>query len=135
MTSWGELAREAIECDRHGLLNPDGPARVPFVTSLLASPPGPTIAVTDWVRAVPDLIRPWLPGDFIALGTDGWGVSDTRGAARRHFLVDAESTVVQVLRSLGRSDEAAARLAAEAFTRYRIDDPMAADAGSTGGDA
>jgi len=135
VTSWGELAREAIECDRWNLLNPGSQPRVPFVSTLLTSPPGPTVAVSDWMRAVPDLIRPWVPGDYIALGTDGWGVSDTRGAARRHFLVDAESTAVQVLESLAARGEMPRERVREAFERYRIDDPAAADAGSLAGDA
>jgi hypothetical protein len=61
------------------------------VTQRLAETDGPVVAVSDYLRAVQDQIRPFVPGDFMSLGTDGWGLSDTRGALRRHFLVDAEA--------------------------------------------
>ena len=58
------------------------------------------MAVSDWMRAVPDLVRQWVPATFTTLGTDGFGLSDTRPAARRHFAVDAESITVAVLETL-----------------------------------
>ena len=107
--------------------------QVPWVTSALADQPGPVIAVSDYMRAVQDQIREWVPTDFASLGTDGWGLSDTRGALRRHFLVDAESLTVQALLSLARRGEIARERVAEALARYRLDDPTAADAGNTDG--
>ncbi|MGH3933885.1 MAG: transketolase-like TK C-terminal-containing protein, partial [Pseudonocardiaceae bacterium] len=125
-TSWTELRREAIEVDRHNLLHPEVEPRVPHVTWALQGATGPLVAVSDWMRAVPDLIRPWVTTDLITLGTDGFGFSDTRPAARRHFLVDAESITVAALAALARCGEIKQSMVAEASRRYRIDDPQAA---------
>ncbi|HEY8372314.1 MAG TPA: pyruvate dehydrogenase (acetyl-transferring), homodimeric type [Pseudonocardiaceae bacterium] len=125
-TSWGELRREAVECERYNLLHPEAEPRVPYVTQVLGDQPGPVVAVSDWMRAVPDLIRPYVPKDMITLGTDGFGFSDTRPAARRHFLVDAESITVAALSALARQGEVERSTVAEAARRYRIDDVQAA---------
>ncbi|MDQ3403116.1 MAG: pyruvate dehydrogenase (acetyl-transferring), homodimeric type [Actinomycetota bacterium] len=125
-TSWAELRREAVEMDRHNLLHPEADPRVPYVTSVLADAPGPVVAVSDWMRAVPDLIRPWVPTDMTTLGTDGFGLSDTRPATRRHFLVDAESITVGTLAALARRGEVERSTVIEAARKYRIDDVMAA---------
>ncbi|WP_116040616.1 pyruvate dehydrogenase (acetyl-transferring), homodimeric type [Amycolatopsis palatopharyngis] len=125
-TSWTELRREAVDVDRDNLLYPGDTPRVPYVTSALQDVQGPIVAVSDWMRAVPDLIRPWVPTDMLTLGTDGFGFSDTRPAARRHFLVDAESITVGVLTALARRGEIEQSKAAEAARKYRIDDVSAA---------
>jgi len=135
VTSWVKLHREGVEADRLALLNPGESKRVPFVTEKLAGAAGPVIAVSDWMRAVPQLIAPYVPQGLTALGTDGWGVSDTRGALRRHFLVDAEAITVQTLACLAARGEIDADLVAKAFREYRLDDPTAADVGSTAGDS
>ncbi|GAA2600533.1 pyruvate dehydrogenase (acetyl-transferring), homodimeric type [Streptomyces axinellae] len=95
--SWTELRREAMDCDAAALR---GEARVPYVTRALEGAPGPVLAVSDWMRAVPDQISQWVEQDWSSLGTDGFGLSDTREAARRHFGVDAESVVVAALSRL-----------------------------------
>ncbi|MBV8992513.1 MAG: pyruvate dehydrogenase (acetyl-transferring), homodimeric type, partial [Pseudonocardiales bacterium] len=125
-TSWTELRRDGVECDRHNLVHPDAEPRVPYVTAALADSAGPVVAASDWMRAVPDLIRPWVPSDFSCLGTDGFGISDTRPAARRHFAVDAESITVAVLAALARRGDVDHGQVQEAAARYRIDDPQAA---------
>jgi pyruvate dehydrogenase E1 component len=125
-TSWTELRREAIEVDRHNLLHPEAEPRVPHVTQMLSDAAGPLVAVSDWMRAVPDLIRPWVPAEFVTLGTDGFGFSDTRPAARRHFLVDAESITVAALAALARRNELDPSTVAQAARHYRIDDPQSA---------
>ncbi|HXT44810.1 MAG TPA: pyruvate dehydrogenase (acetyl-transferring), homodimeric type [Pseudonocardiaceae bacterium] len=125
-TSWTELRREAVEVDRHNLLHPSAEPRVPHVTRVLQDAAGPLIAVSDWMRAVPDLIRPWVPVELVTLGTDGFGFSDTRPAARRHFLVDAESITVAALAALARRGEVDHSVVTEAAHHYRIDDPQAA---------
>ena len=102
-TSWAELRRDAVEIDRHNFLHPEAEPRKPYVTTALEGAGGPVVAVSDWMRAVPDLIRPWVPTEMLTLGTDGFGFSDTRPAARRHFLVDTESIVVGVLAALART--------------------------------
>jgi pyruvate dehydrogenase E1 component len=126
VTSWTELRRDGVECDRHNLVHPDAEHRVPYVAAALADSAGPVVATSDWMRAVPDLIRPWVPSDFSCLGTDGFGISDTRPAARRHFAVDAESITVAVLAALARRGDVSHRQVGEAAARYRIGDPQAA---------
>ncbi|HWD03120.1 MAG TPA: pyruvate dehydrogenase (acetyl-transferring), homodimeric type [Amycolatopsis sp.] len=125
-TSWTELRREAVEIDHDNLLHPDDTPRVPYVTQALSGAAGPVVAVSDWMRAVPDLIRPWVPTDMLTLGADGFGFSDTRPAARRKFLVDAESIVVGTLTALAKRGEVDQAKVGEAVRRYRLDDVSAA---------
>lgn len=135
VTSWGELNRDAIDAEKEALRHPENEPRVPYLTQKLTGSEGPFVAVTDYQVAVPDLISRWVPGDYTSLGTDGFGHSDTRGALRRHFNIDAESTVVAVLRRLAAAGEVKPEKAAEAAKRYQITDPTAADAGEAGGDS
>ncbi|HJQ42065.1 MAG TPA: pyruvate dehydrogenase (acetyl-transferring), homodimeric type, partial [Jatrophihabitantaceae bacterium] len=135
VTSWNELRRDAVECEEHNLLNPSDEPRVPFVTSSLAGAAGPVVAVSDYMRAVPDQIARWVPGDYTSLGTDGFGFADTRGAARRFFHVDAESIVVAVLQQLARRGEIKPESVADAITRYQLLDVNAAGHGTIGGDS
>ncbi|WP_082518590.1 MULTISPECIES: pyruvate dehydrogenase (acetyl-transferring), homodimeric type [unclassified Rhodococcus (in: high G+C Gram-positive bacteria)] len=126
VTSWGELRRDGVAAETEALRNPGDEPRVPYVTTKLQNAEGPFVAASDWMRAVPDQIRQWVPGSYTTLGTDGFGFSDTRTAARRHFNVDAESIVVAVLSALGRSGEVDKDKAVEAAERYQIDDVLAA---------
>ncbi len=116
-TSWNELHRDAIGCEEHNLLHPDEPAQVPFVTQALRDS-GPVVAVSDFQRAVPDLISRWVPTDWTSLGTDGYGRSDTRAALRRWFRVDAPSITIAALESLARRGEIPAETVKEAIDRY-----------------
>ncbi|EFV12041.2 pyruvate dehydrogenase E1 component [Segniliparus rugosus ATCC BAA-974] len=125
VTSWGQLARDGELSDQSALRHPDQPRRAPHVTSALKSAVGPVVAVSDWARAVPNLIRPWVPHRFTALGADGFGFSDTRKAARRVFNIDAESIVVAVLLSLAEDGNLDRSVAAQAAERYHIDDVLA----------
>jgi len=133
VTSWNELRREGLEVDRFNLLNPSGEHRESFVTQKLKNADGPVVAVSDFMRAVQDQIRDYVPTDFVSLGTDGWGMSDTRGALRRHFLVDAQSIAVQTLAMLAKRGEFDAKRVQEAIDRYQLNDPKAAVAGNTEG--
>lgn len=135
VTSWTELRRDAVECEEHNLLNPGGEQRVPYIQQKLADADGPKVAVSDWMRAVPDLISRWVPGDYTSLGTDGFGMSDTRHALRRHFHVDAESVAVATLRQLALRGAVPANVPAEAAKKYALDDVNAAPVGETGGDS
>jgi pyruvate dehydrogenase E1 component len=135
VTSWGELRRDGLQCDEHNLMNPDGEARQPYVTRKLDGAQGPFVAVSDYMRAVQDQILPWVPGDFSSLGTDGFGLSDTRSALRRHFKVDAWCIVAKTLAELARRGEVKAETAREAIDRYRIWDVTAPPAGQTEGGA
>jgi pyruvate dehydrogenase E1 component len=104
VTSWTQLRREALEVDDWNRAHADRLAKVPYVTARLRGRPGPVIAVSDWMRAVPDQIAPYVEAAWYSLGTDGFGLSDTRSALRRHFDVDAPSIVVRVLQSLARQE-------------------------------
>jgi pyruvate dehydrogenase E1 component len=124
-TSWTELRRDALACDEHNRLHPDDEHRTAYVTQMLDGAPGPVVAVSDWMRAVPDQIAPWVPGDWASLGTDGFGRSDTRPALRRYFHVDAESTTLAVLTELARRGEIKQEVLAKAIDRYRLLDDAA----------
>ncbi len=133
-TSWTELRRDAVTCEEWNLMHSDAEPHVPYVTRALPETDVPVIAVSDFMRAVPDLISRWVPGPYTSLGTDGFGMSDTRHALRRHFHVDAETIVVATLRQLALTGAVEPRLAAEAAKTYAIDDVTAAPVGETGGD-
>jgi len=120
-TSWTELRREALACESWNLLHPASEPRVPYVTSSLSGASGPVVAVSDWIKAVPDQIARWVPGTYTSLGTDGFGFSDTRPAARRFFHVDAESITLAVLWELARAGSVDASFPAQAIERYRLD--------------
>ncbi|WP_406298651.1 pyruvate dehydrogenase (acetyl-transferring), homodimeric type [Embleya sp. NBC_00888] len=134
-TSWNELRRDAVAAEEHNLLHPEAEPHIPYVTRVLDGRPGPVVAVSDWMRAVPDQISRWVPADFASLGTDGFGFADTRGAARRFFHVDTESVVVGVLSELARRGEIEPGVVADAIKRYELLDVKAAGVGTVGGDA
>jgi pyruvate dehydrogenase E1 component len=98
--SFSELRREALEVERWNRLHPGETAKVPYVTQALSKAVGPFIAATDYMRAWPDMIRQWVPGRFVTLGTDGFGRSDARAALRKHFEVDAKNIVYASLQAL-----------------------------------
>jgi pyruvate dehydrogenase E1 component len=135
VTSWTELRRDGLRCDEQAFGRPTDAGPVPFVTQRLAGAPGPVVAVSDYMRQVPDQIRQWVPQEFASLGTDGFGFSDTRPAARRFFLVDGPSIVAKVLQQLAGRGEVAADAPAQAVERYRLHDVTAGTTGSSGGDA
>jgi pyruvate dehydrogenase E1 component len=126
VTSWTELRRDALACESHNLLNPGAPRQTPYVTTALADSAGPVVAVSDWMRAVPDQISRWVPSSssYTSLGTDGFGFSDTRPAARRFFHVDAESITLAVLAELARSGAVDPSLPAQAIAKYKLDLPV-----------
>ena len=98
--SFSELRREALEIERWNRLHPGEPAKKPYVAQALSKAAGPFIAATDYMRAWPDMIRQWVPGRFVTLGTDGFGRSDGRAALRKHFEVDAKNIVYASLQAL-----------------------------------
>ncbi|MFG3493761.1 pyruvate dehydrogenase (acetyl-transferring), homodimeric type [Streptomyces sp. NPDC047928] len=116
-TSWTELRRDALEADA-ALLR--GEERVPYVRQALADAQGPVLAVSDYMRQVPDQIAQWVEQDYSSLGADGFGLSDTREAARRHFGVDAPSIVVAALAQLARRGEVPASAVKDARERYGL---------------
>jgi pyruvate dehydrogenase E1 component len=121
-TSWTELRRDGLSCEEWNLLHPDEAARVPYVAQQFGGEQQlPVVAVSDWIRAVPDQIARWVQAPFTSLGTDGWGFSDTRPAARRFFHVDGESITLAVLAQLVRQGELKHEVLTEAITKYRLD--------------
>ena len=100
VTSFSELRREALECERWNMLHAGKPPRTPYVRECFAEVKGPCIAATDYMRAVADQIREWMPGRYVTLGTDGYGRSDSRAALRRHFEVDRNYITVATLKAL-----------------------------------
>ena len=132
VTSWNELRRDGLAVDRHNLLNPDNKQSA-YITQKLKGYEGPVIAVSDFMRAVQDQIAPWVSQPFYSLGTDGFGLSDTRGALRRHFKVDGPSIAVAALAQLAELGEIKSKLVKEAIEKYQINDVKAADPGNTEG--
>jgi len=101
VTSFTELRRDGLECERWNREHPDAPRRC-WVELCLADAGGPVIAASDYVRAVADLIRGWVPGNYVTLGTDGFGRSDTRAALRSYFGVDAQNIARAAQRAAAR---------------------------------
>ncbi|HUY86963.1 MAG TPA: pyruvate dehydrogenase (acetyl-transferring), homodimeric type, partial [Acidimicrobiales bacterium] len=121
-TSYKSLRDEALASERWNRLHPGSTARVPYVTKALSHSQGPVVAVTDYMKIVPDQISRWVPNpSFTPLGTDGFGRSDTREALRRHFEIDAEHIVVAALASLAERGEIKLETVAAAIARYGID--------------
>ncbi|MDN5910618.1 MAG: pyruvate dehydrogenase (acetyl-transferring), homodimeric type, partial [Brevibacterium sp.] len=133
VTSWTELRRDGLNSEDDRLLTPDGEARVPYVTQKMAEVEGPVVATSDFMRAVPDQIRQYVPSHFTSLGTDGYAISDTRPAARRYYHVDGPSVVTQALISLADTGAISIDKAAEAARKYQLDDVNAGTTGSTEG--
>jgi pyruvate dehydrogenase E1 component len=120
VTSFTELRRDGIECDRWNLLYPGAPPRKPFVTAQLEAQRGPVVATTDFIRAYPDQIRAWVPRRYAVLGTDGFGRSDTRAALREFFGVDARFITVAALSGLAKEGVLAANVVAAAVEKYGL---------------
>ena len=120
VTSWNELRRDALACEKQQLVHPDAASPTPWVTQQLQGSTGPVLAVSDWMRSVPDQINRWVPGDWSCLGTDGFGRSDTRAALRRYFHTDPESIATAVLAELARRGEVPKDVPAKAVQRYAL---------------
>ena len=121
VTSYQQLRHNALAADRWNRLNPEESPRTAYVSQVLAGVPGPIIAACDYVKAVPDLIRPWVGRQFVSLGTDGFGLSDTREGLRRHFEVDAESVAIAALYALSQEGEIPAWEVANAIRDLGVD--------------
>ena len=120
VTSYKRLREDGLAAERWNRLNPTAEQRVPLVTNLLDGAPGPVVAVSDYVRAVPELIAGFVPKRYVALGTDGYGRSDTREALRSFFETDAPSIVVTVLSELAAAGEIDRQRVAEAVAHYDL---------------
>jgi pyruvate dehydrogenase E1 component len=118
---WKQLRDDGVDTERWNRLHPTEPPRVPYVTEQLRETEGPILAVTDWVKSVPDAIARFVPQPYLVLGTDGYGFSDTRPALRRHFEIDPAHVTVAVLQGLAQTGDVKGEAVAEAIRRYEID--------------
>ncbi len=119
--SYQQLRQEAISTDRWNRLHPESDPRVPYVASALAGVSSPIIAATDYMKALPDLIRPWITQRYVVLGTDGYGRSDTREALRRFFEVDPENIATAALHALSQEGQLPVAEVARAIRELGID--------------
>jgi pyruvate dehydrogenase E1 component len=134
VTSWTELRRDGLAADQRKFLAPNEPAGQAYITEKLGGAQGPFLGVSDYMHAVPDMVRKWIPGDYATLGADGFGFSDTRAAARRFFKIDGPSIVVRVLEQLVEKGLIDPSVPQQAIDRYRLHDVAAGTSGSTGGE-
>ena len=127
--SFQQLRRDATDVDRWNRLHPEAEPRVPYVRSVLGDEGGPVVIASDWLKAIPDLVRPWLPADTITLGTEGFGRSDTRENLRALFEIDGPSVAAAALAGLARTGSMPPKKAAKAIRDLGIDpdklDPLA----------
>jgi pyruvate dehydrogenase E1 component len=121
ITSFSELRREALECERWNMLHPTEEARAPYVQTLLANREGPVVAATDYVRNVPDQIRSWVHAPYVTLGTDGYGRSDARAELRWHFEVDRNFIALAALKALADQGRIGLDVVAAAMQKLGID--------------
>jgi pyruvate dehydrogenase E1 component len=115
VTSYNELRREAMATERWNRLHPAEKQRQPYVLSVLEKTEGPIIAASDYVKAMPDQLAPWLGTRLVSLGTDGFGRSDNREHLRRHFEINAESIATAALSRLARDGKFDPKKAQKAF--------------------
>ncbi|NBP51708.1 MAG: hypothetical protein EBU70_11160 [Actinobacteria bacterium] len=120
-TSYKALREDALTVERWNRLHPGAPPRVSYLDGLLTDAPGPVVAVTDHMKAVPDQIGRFVRRPFVPLGTDGYGVSDTRAALRAHFEVDADHVVIAALHALAEAGDVDRATVADAIARAGID--------------
>jgi pyruvate dehydrogenase E1 component len=130
VTSYKQLRTEAHEARHWNMLHPDQPPRRSYLENVLAGVEGPFIATSDYIRAVPEQIDPWIPGGIFALGTDGLGRSDQRQALRRHFEIDAETVTIAALYELSQRGAIDKSLVAQSIRDLGVDpskvDPLTA---------
>ena len=121
VTSFTELRRDGMDAERRNRLNPGAAPRKCWVEDCLAPSQGPVIAATDYMRAVPDLIRTWVPRRYVTLGTDGYGRSDTRERLRGFFEVDRHHVAVAALKALADDNVIEPKAVMQAIQKYGID--------------
>jgi len=135
VTSWTELRKDGLACDQAKFLFPDQVSSMPYLTQKLEDASGPKLGVSDFMHSVPDMIRPWIPGKYATLGADGFGFSDTRAAARRHFKIDGPSIAVRILEQLVEKEKLAPEIPQQAIAKYDLHNVAAGTSGTAGGDA
>jgi pyruvate dehydrogenase E1 component len=121
VTSFSELRRDALACERRALLAPERKAPLPWVRECLTGRDGPFIAATDYMKTVADQIRQWIPGRYIVLGTDGFGRSDSRKALREHFEVSRHWIAVAALKALADDGRIERATVTQAINKFGLD--------------
>jgi pyruvate dehydrogenase E1 component len=128
ITSYQSLRRNALACEHWNRFHPEEPRRIPYISTALKGTEGPFIAATDFMKIVPEMVSRWIPGSFHVLGTDGFGLSDTRENLRRHFEVDAENIALTSLEALVQEGKIPPERLSEALSILGLDpskvDPM-----------
>ncbi len=135
VTSWTELRRDGLAADEHNYLHPGEEPRTAYLTDKLKDAEGPVVAVSDFMHAVQDQIRPWVPQPYYTLGADTFGFSDTRAAARRYFKIDGPSIVVRALQALADEGKIDRSVVGQAIEKYRLFDVNAGTSGNAGGES
>ena len=121
ITSYNELAREAVDCERWNMLNPGKKARIPYITAQMEKCEGPVVSSSDYIRAVSNQVRQYVPATYTVLGTDGFGRSDTRKNLRRHFEVNSHYVTLATLKTLADEGTIPASKVSDAIKKYGID--------------
>ncbi|WP_336645617.1 pyruvate dehydrogenase (acetyl-transferring), homodimeric type [Microbacterium sp. USHLN186] len=135
VTSWSELRHDGLAVDEHNFLHPEEEPQTAYLTRKLQDAEGPVIAVSDYMHAVQDQIRNWVPNPYYTLGADGFGFSDTRAAARRFFKIDGPSMVVRTLQALADEGKVDRSVVGQAIEKYRLFDVNAGTSGNAGGES
>jgi pyruvate dehydrogenase E1 component len=120
VTSYNELRREALHIERENLLNPSNTPKTPYITQTLKNEKGVFVAASDYMKVMPDSIRQWVPGPFVALGTDGFGRSESRKALRDFFEVDARHIVWATLVTLSKNKQISSNILETAVKDLKI---------------
>ncbi len=120
VTSFNELRREGLDSERWNMLHPEAQRRASYVEQCLAGRSGPVVAATDYMKDYADQIRPYIPGRYKVLGTDGFGRSDTRKKLRHFFEVDRYFVAVAALKALADEGTLSAKEVSKAIKLYRI---------------
>ena len=121
VTSFNELARDGLEVERWNMLHPNDEPRVPYITQVLGDDDAPVVSSTDYMKTYSDQVREYVPATFVALGTDGFGRSDTREKLREFFEVGKRYVAIAALHALARDGKMDAVTVAKAVQQYGID--------------
>ncbi|MFN0014780.1 MAG: pyruvate dehydrogenase (acetyl-transferring), homodimeric type [Saprospiraceae bacterium] len=128
-TSWSELYRDASACERWNMLHPGQPGKTPFLQESLSGESGVFVAASDWVKMSPGCLAPWMPAAFTALGTDGFGLSESRTSLRDYFEVSARYIAFAAVHLLNKQGKVSDKAVLDFMKKYGVDgekmDPMA----------
>ncbi len=127
-TSWSELYRDATACDRWNLLHPGEKEKTPFIQQALKGEEGVFVSANDWMKVIAGQLAPWMPRDFVALGTDGFGLSESRAALRDYFEISPKYIAFAAVRLLHRQGKVSDKAITDFMKKYGIEpdkaDPM-----------